>query len=274
MFADLTLARRLERAEAHANARFVEAWARAYPDSGATWIDVAGAYAMFDGVQSPTTQSFGFGLFAEPTEADLERLERFFTERGAPVFHEVSPLAGQATADLLGRRGYRPVEFTSVLYRPLASTPLAGDAPEPAADANPSIEVRPITPEDGPTWVDVTVRGWSDFPEVLDYLGKLAPVAVDREDGVSLLALEHGVPIAAGALALHGGVALLAGAATVPEARRRGAQRALLQARLDLARRQGCDVAMMGAQPGSASQRNAERQGFRVAYTRVKWGLL
>lgn len=31
---------------------------------------------------------------------------------------------------------------------------------------------------------------------------------------------------------------------------------------------------MMGAQPGSASQRNAERQGFRVAYTRVKWGLL
>lgn len=60
MFADLALARRLERAEAHANARFVEAWARAYPDSGATWIDVAGAYGMFDGVQSPTTQSFGF----------------------------------------------------------------------------------------------------------------------------------------------------------------------------------------------------------------------
>jgi hypothetical protein len=28
---------------------------------------------------------------------------------------------------------------------------------------------------------------------------------------------------------------------------------------------------MMCAQPGSASQRNAERQGFRIAYTRIKW---
>jgi hypothetical protein len=30
---------------------------------------------------------------------------------------------------------------------------------------------------------------------------------------------------------------------------------------------------MMGAEPGSASQRNAERQGFRIAYTRIKWHL-
>jgi hypothetical protein len=29
----------------------------------------------------------------------------------------------------------------------------------------------------------------------------------------------------------------------------------------------------MGAAPGSASQRNAERQGFRIAYTRIKWNL-
>lgn len=32
-------------------------------------------------------------------------------------------------------------------------------------------------------------------------------------------------------------------------------------------------LAMMVAQPGSASQRNAERQGFRTAYTRTKWCL-
>jgi hypothetical protein len=30
---------------------------------------------------------------------------------------------------------------------------------------------------------------------------------------------------------------------------------------------------MMCAQPGSASQRNAERHGFRIAYTRTKWRL-
>ena len=30
---------------------------------------------------------------------------------------------------------------------------------------------------------------------------------------------------------------------------------------------------MMGAPPGSGSQRNAERHGFRIAYTRIKWRL-
>jgi len=30
----------------------------------------------------------------------------------------------------------------------------------------------------------------------------------------------------------------------------------------------------MGALPGSPSQRNAERQGFRIAYTRNKWRLV
>jgi len=38
------------------------------------------------------------------------------------------------------------------------------------------------------------------------------------------------------------------------------------------AKEQGCDLAMMCAAPGSTSQRNAERQGFRIAYTRIKWG--
>jgi hypothetical protein len=35
----------------------------------------------------------------------------------------------------------------------------------------------------------------------------------------------------------------------------------------------GCDLAMMVAEAGSDSQRNAERQGFRIAYTRMKWRL-
>ena len=49
--------------------------------------------------------------------------------------------------------------------------------------------------------------------------------------------------------------------------------RALLEWRLAYAAAAGCDVATMGALPGSASQRNAEREGFRIAYTRTKWRL-
>ncbi|HQF86734.1 MAG TPA: hypothetical protein PLN26_05830 [Acidobacteriota bacterium] len=45
------------------------------------------------------------------------------------------------------------------------------------------------------------------------------------------------------------------------------------RARLRAAAAQGCAIAMMGAAPGGASQRNAGCHGFRVAYTRSKWRL-
>jgi hypothetical protein len=72
---------------------------------------------------------------------------------------------------------------------------------------------------------------------------------------------------------MHNGVALLAGACTIPEARRQGAQLALLHARLTFAASLGVDLAMVVTAPGSASHRNAERQGFRPVYTRAKWQL-
>jgi GNAT superfamily N-acetyltransferase len=78
---------------------------------------------------------------------------------------------------------------------------------------------------------------------------------------------------AAGVLSIHEGVALFGGSATVPELRRRGLQAALLDERMRYAFEHGCDVAMMVSEAGSNSQRNAERKGFRVAYTRLKWRL-
>jgi hypothetical protein len=50
-------------------------------------------------------------------------------------------------------------------------------------------------------------------------------------------------------------------------------QAALLEERLRYAFDHGCDLAMMVAEAGSNSQRNAERKGFRIACTRTKWGL-
>src|SRR5262245_63706350 len=105
IFSDLALSRRLERAEASSNAEFVEARARLFPESGAEWIEVAGAYAMFDGVGSPLTQTFGLGVFDPVTQADMERLEEFFKKRGAHVHHEVCPMGEPALLALLYERG-------------------------------------------------------------------------------------------------------------------------------------------------------------------------
>lgn len=264
VFADLDLARRLERAEGHANAQFAEARARVAPQSGATWIECGGAYGMFDGVESPLTQTFGLGIFEEATDKTLETFETFFSDRGAPVFHETSPMAGPALVELLNKRGYEPFEYTSVLYREIGA-----DFTPPAPD----IKVRIVdAATEGQFWADTAARGWAaEQPDLIEFIRELGTVNAARENPLCFLADIDGVPGAAGGMTIHNGVALFAGASTVPEMRRRGLQYALLAARMQYAKQQGCDLAMMGAAPGSASQRNAERHGFRIAYTRVKW---
>lgn len=264
-FADIDLARRLERAEARGNAEFVEARVKAFPDRGATWTEVAGAYAMFDGVGSPLTQTFGLGLFQPWMAADMDSIEDFFHSRGADVFHEVCPLADPSVFALLKERRYHTVEFSNVLYRPIS--------PDLRLDAhvNESVKVRVRTKDEVQVWAATASEGWNEFPEVADFLRDLGQVSADSES-LSFLAELDAQPIATGSLMIADDVALLAGASTVPAARRQGAQLALLEGRLRYAAAHGCTVAMMVAQPGSGSQRNAERHGFRIAYTRTKWG--
>lgn len=266
-FSDLNLARRLEKTEARGNAEFVEARAKAFPQSGARWIEIAGAYAMFDGATSPLTQTFGLGLFQAATSDELDAIENFLRERGADVFHEVSPMAAPSLLALLNERGYQPIEFTSVLYRPISS-----DIQLQAA-RHERLNVRRIEDGEQELWTRTAAGGWSEFVELADFVLEMGQVSAARADALLFLAELDGQAIATGALSICDGVALLAGASTVPEGRRQGAQLALLESRLRYAAEQGCDIAMMGALPGSASQRNAERHGFRIAYTRIKWHL-
>ncbi|HTY63529.1 MAG TPA: GNAT family N-acetyltransferase [Acidobacteriota bacterium] len=264
-FADIGLSRRLERAEGSACVQFAEARRRLFPDSGAEWIEYAGAYAVFDGIDSPVTQTFGLGIFEELSEASLNVIERFFLDHGAPVLHEVSPLAGIAALDLLCARNYRPIELSSVLYRPVEN--LAGET-------NNHIKVRIIGQEEAQLWTEISTKGWTgDHPELTDFFLQFGKISASRRQSVYFLAELDGKPGAAAVLCMHEGVALFGGSSTVPEMRRRGLQSALLQARMRYALDHGCDLASMAAEAGSGSQRNAERTGFRIAYTRTKWQL-
>ncbi|TGE18967.1 GNAT family N-acetyltransferase [Hymenobacter elongatus] len=269
LFADQNLARRLERTEAQANANFVEARCRLSPESNATWIPVAGAYALFDGVESPLTQTFGLGLFEPVGAAELTQIETFFAERHAPVYHEVSPLADAALLALLPARGYRPLEYTTVLYRPLSPNDSLAAPPH-----NPELRTRRIGADEVSDWARTAAAGWSTEGAGLDdFMRAYGTISASSTGAAPFLAELHGQAVAAGGLFMHDDVALLMGASTVPAGRRQGAQSALLAARLRYAARQGCTLAMMGALPGSQSQRNAEKNGFRIAYTRIKWQL-
>ena len=266
MFANLDLAKRLEAAEAFACAQFAEARLRIDPASTSAWMKCAGATVVFDGVGAPTTQTFGIGLFEPLTPAALDEIEGFFRVRGAEVMHEVSPFAGAQVLDLLCERGYRPFEISSVLYRAVEPPPEVLSA---------RIRVRVVGGDEAQLWSDINARGWThEHPEFEDFVRESGVLVVARDGSPCFLAEFDGKPGAAGAMTLHEGVALFGGASTVPEMRHQGLQGALLQERMRYASEHGCDLAMMVAEAGSNSQRNAERKGFRVAYTRLKWKLM
>jgi GNAT superfamily N-acetyltransferase len=263
VFSDLELSRRLERAEGHACAQYAVARRKVFPESGAECIERGGAFAVFDGVDSPVTQTFGVGLFDEWEPGFIDDIERFFVAHGAPVLHEVSPFAGIEALQLLCARKYRPVELSNVMYRPVDL--------QPRADVPSAATARAMQPHEAQRWSELSARGWAqEHPEFLLQLGA---VSAARKDSICFIGEVDGIAGAAGVLSLYGGVALFGGSSTIPEMRHRGLQSALLRERMRYAREHECDLAMMVAQPGTASQRNAERQGFRIAYTRTKWEL-
>jgi hypothetical protein len=255
-FADLSLARRLERAEGVNNARSVEARARLFPERGACWIEVAGALAMFDGPSSPITQTFALGLSQMPTVDDMARIEAFYHERGAPVYHEVSPIADVALLAQLVDRGYQPIEFTSVLYRSIAG--LKGlkwrrlQPCDPAARARRRSYAR-------------TRRGMARIARRL-HAGDGLVRQHGRAPAVRRRARRRSRPVRWSLCRAW----RTWPAPYDPRGRRRGAQLALLERAAA-----ACGIARFrsrahGAQPGRP-QRNAERHGFRIAYTRAKW---
>ncbi len=274
-YADQDLARRVEGGWICLGVENAQAQARLNPESGAVALPVGGGYAVYMGAGSPLSQVIGVGLYGPVGEADLEQIECLYRDRGAPIQLELASLADPSLLAMLCGRGYRPVEQTHVLVRPIgANEPerarRPGDEFGPDEAQAADIAVQPIGPDEAKTWAESVLRcffpGSRDLPDGL-LEGAIAMATLPMVS--SWLARVDGRIAGGGALAIHNGLAMICGDGTLPDFRNRGVQAALLRSRLDHARRDRCDLAVICTQPGSRSQRNAERQGFQVVYART-----
>ena len=265
-FIDLNLARRMEMAEARACRGCAESFHSMHPDFPVAVEEIAGGYAVFAGVDSPVTQAIGAGLNGEVSDAELDRLQDFFFSRGAAAAVELCPLVEMSLYERFAKHGFHLLEVSDVLYRKLPM-------PDGSAEAMPSdVTVRRAMPEEAKLWSETVAQGFAEhFPVTqagLDVMGGFFPRSGDEAS--CFLAFVNGTVAGGAAISARGGVCGLFGASTLGEFRRRGVQAALMSARLVWATERGCDLAVSIAQPGSASHRNIERRGFRVAYTRTK----
>jgi hypothetical protein len=262
LFADLDLARRLEEAESFAAEAFVRAHLRRRPGADVIIEAISGGRAVFTGAGSPLTEVKGVGLHGPVTDADLDRMEAVFFSRGEPCRIVVCPLADASLVDGLGKRGYRIFGFENILAMPL-------DENVSDTTATPGIEIRPVGVEEIELYGRVVAPNFVQPGESTVDAEEMMATMIGMEHASSYLAWIDGQPVGGGSIFLRHGLALLAGAATLPQYRNRGVHAALHHARLAVARRSGCDLAAQGALAGSTSQRNAQRRGLQVAYTRT-----
>jgi hypothetical protein len=261
---DLELARRIEHAEAQAAVECAEAMKRFRPASGAAVRRAAGGFAIYCGKSSPITQAVGMGLDGPVSSSEFDTLEEFYRTREEAVRVETCPLADPTFIEQFGQRGYRVTEFSNVMARSLT-----GDETPPEAAEGVTIEK--VSKDQLDLWTQTVCEGFADtFPVSQELLETMKMFAFAPKTELYLARVD-GKVAGGGTLALHDGVAGLFGASTLPVARKRGVQTALLQKRLVRAAQAGSDLAVSLAQPGSTSQRNIVRQGFRVLYTRVKF---
>jgi len=243
MFLDSALARRIESAEALNAAACGES------------ITVAGGRAVFSGIGSPLTHAVGLGMNGPVSDAEFERMEEFFRARGLEAVVEACPHADSSLFESMGRRGYSIVECSNVMIGPVVG---ADDA-----------RARQARPEEADLWSRVMIEGFFSRADLtraeLDQGSKMFRMP----EGTPWFGLIDGAPAAAGVVNARDGLALLFADSTLPRARGQGLHLALIRARLKHAAKLGCNLATAAATPGSVSQRNYERAGFGVAYTRL-----
>jgi hypothetical protein len=258
--ADLELARRLEAAEAAGGLAAVEGLTRARPDMEAASAPIAGGRAVFAGRHSPLTHALGIGMDGAVSEAEFDRLEEFFRTRHTDIVIDLCPMAHASVAHFIQTRGYRIAEFNNVMARRLSSE-------EPLATGAGDLYTSRAGPAEARLWIDVVARGFLECQEPpADFLDMFAGTPLVAE---CFLAFQEGMPVGAAGMFVTSGVAALFGDATLPYARGRGCQMALIRTRLEAAARAGCDLAMASVLPGSGSHRNYERAGFQLIYMRV-----
>ncbi len=272
-FVDRALARRFESAEEMPQVHHAHADQKMRPHIGSAVEPIAGGHMIFAGLGSPIGRAVGMGFDRPVTDADFEQLENFYFSRKAPSQLDYCPLTDISLLEIARKRGYGIVELNNVLARKL--DPRETFPPGPAgftirpgkseeALAFSSIVRQSFFPNGGePAGFDETMAPLFAFPGAVTFVAEANEAQAASAENHKLVATGAGLIVPE-----HKIVALF-GAGTLKPYRGHGLQTAILQRRLEVAVRAGCEYAVIVTQGGTTSMRNAERLGFTLAYSKA-----
>ncbi len=260
MIINREIAARLEATDALHTAQYAHQRLALY--GVATAVETVGdGLAVYCGSNMPTNRVVGLGLTAPVTREHMDELEDFYVEQGSPIMVDFCPLADDSLLNELRKRRYYPHKMYTVLAYPL----------DEEIESPVGIETHVADEEN--LWVRTVSQAFEGIDDVPmgNANNMYSRIAYYHADGGNFIAFMNGEPAGAGASYINkaAGVVELYSGATRVQYRRRGVQQALVKARLENAKQMGCDLGMVMTTPGSASERNLQRLGFRVAYTKL-----
>ena len=252
--------------EAPEIAGYRNVWAAA-PDElvaryGLAHAEVAGAHCtVARAIPAMRLLNHALGLRDGPDAAyALDAVERFFADHGAGVL--VAVPEGAAAEAALTARGYERDYAWVKFARPSA----------PAGDVASPFSIRPVAASDAGRMGGLIAAGFELPGDMAAWFAAL----VDRL-GWHCFGAYHGARlVATGALYVAGDAGWLTWAATDPDHRGRGAQKALLAARIAHAHEHGLEMLVTetgepAAGRPDASYRNIVAAGFRPVFRRPFW---
>ena len=208
----------------------------------------------------------GLGLNGRIESKSIDDIINFYKLAGSKRFFvQLSPFFKEADTELmLLMKGFQLRNRWAKLFR---ST--SGSIPSVAS----GLKVVPVDLSQAREYAEIIYNcfDWQD-ERLIDWLAQTVGMPGYRH----YFATYHGITVAAAALHISGNTASMAFAGTLKEFRGLGAQGALLKARIEDARRAGCDYIISETGQDTpekpvVSYRNMKRFGFEEAYLRKNW---
>lgn len=247
---------------------FVEASDSLSRQLGMDYLRIGGGVAALMS-NDPTgfywSRVLGLG-WTEPITDDLvaEILNWYRSHGSSSVIFQVSPLVAQSDWQaVLERAGFTAGGSWVKCIRDTS----------PPVTAPTDLQIRPLTEEDGKRYAEVYWAGFEfEDPLFIEWMSGQPTMARWRTFG----AFDGDELAAVGALFLDGDYGGMSGAATLPSFRNRGAQGALIAARVEAAATEGCHwvISETGAETvddPNPSLHNLHRYGFTDLYDRRNW---
>lgn len=216
----------------------------------------------------PETDTLAFnrvlliGLKNKITDSQLNKIINFYKSIGSKRFMiQVSPFANPRNfEEILLRNGFYLHNYWSKLYMELKST---------YEISNKNLMIEQIGEFEINDFNKIILEAFQFENNTHQLFGK----SIDNHNWSYYLVKENDIPIAVSSLFINDGTASLAVAATLPNARGKGAQTLMIKRRLNDAFLKGCRYAVVEtakdtADKPSVSYRNVIKNGFKLAYHR------